>query len=217
MREDSLVMSLITFVRSFAAFVLGWILVALGIGAMGGMRTRVDIAASQIELPVRYDLLCDDRPGSARNELIDRVTGKSAPLRLPTEDQWTNLSIPPWRDANGDEEVVGRWVSRGDGAFCGMGSFRLSDGAVLSRVPMEVLPIGRPCWIPGQPRSILFTAGDGRLHRCRLTIGDHASGMTGSESDNSGQEARFLSRGKPRLRDRDGSRWPIRSGRPIYG
>ena len=180
-------MSLMIFVRSFAALVLGWILVALGIGAMGGVPTRVEIAAPQVELPVRHDLLSDTGPVPARSELVDRVTGKSAPLRLPTEDQWTNLSISPSRDATGDEEVVGRWVSRGQGAFCGMGSFRLSDGAVLSRVPMEILPIGRPCWIPGQPRSILFSAGDGRLHRCQLPVGDHGSGMFGSASDDSGQ------------------------------
>ena len=65
-------------------------------------------------------------------------------------------------------------MSRGvgdEGAFCGMGSFRLSDGAVISRVPMEVLPTGHPCWVPGQSRTILFPAGDGRLYRCRLPAG----------------------------------------------
>ncbi len=181
-------MSLTTLVRSIAALVLGWILVALGIGAMGGVRTRVEIAGPPIELPMRHGLLSDAGPGPGRNELVDRVTGKSTPLRLPSEDLWTNLSLFPWRDANGDEEVVGRWVSRGDGAFCGMGSFRLSDGAVLSRVPMEILPIGRPCWIPGQRRSILFSAGDGRLHRCQLPLGDLGRGMLGSSSENSDQE-----------------------------
>ena len=179
-------MSLMTLVRSFTALVLGWILVALGIGAMGGARNRVEFAAPRIEWSVRHDILSDTGPGSARNEVVDRVTGKSAPLRLPTEDQWTNLSISPWRDANGNKEVVGRWISRGNGAFCGMGSFRMSDGAVLSRVPMEILPIGRPCWIPGQPRSILFIAGDGRLHRCQLPMGDLESGRHDSGSDNSG-------------------------------
>src|SRR5262249_54348868 len=35
--------------------------------------------------------------------------------------------------------------------------------------PTEILPSGRPCWVPDQPRMILFAAGDGRLYRCRLT------------------------------------------------
>jgi hypothetical protein len=47
--------------------------------------------------------------------------------------------------------------------------FRLSDGAVVSRIATEVLPMGRPCWVPGQVGTIVFSAGDGRLYRCRLS------------------------------------------------
>ncbi len=78
----------------------------------------------------------------------------------------------PLRGQGGELEAAGRWVNRGDdGAFCGWGLFRLSDGAVLSRVAVEVLPSGRPCWVPGHPRTIVFPAGDGRLHRCQLRRG----------------------------------------------
>ena len=73
------------------------------------------------------------------------------------------------------------------GAFCGMGSFRLSDGAVLSRIPMEILPIGRPCWVPGQDRTILFPAGDGQLHRCRLPAARGRGRDSVAAEDASGQ------------------------------
>jgi hypothetical protein len=166
--EDTLLMSLMTLVRLFAALVLGWTLVALGIGAMGGGPPSPSASVALRVGPTLHDALSDVTPGSERHDLVDLVTGRSTPIPLPERDRWTIMSVCPWRDSRGELEVVGRWVSRGEGEFCGMGSFRLSDAAVLSRVAMEILPTGRPCWIPGQPRTILFPAGDGRLHRCRL-------------------------------------------------
>ena len=73
-----------------------------------------------------------------------------------------------------------------------MGSFRLSDGAVLSRVPMEILPTGRPCWVPGQERTILFPAGDGRLYRCRLPVTEVEGGVSIAAADSSGQTSSSL-------------------------
>ncbi len=74
----------------------------------------------------------------------------------------------PLRDPSGELMAAGRWVHREGGPFCGLGVFRVSDSAVLCRVATEILPTGRPCWVPGQPRTFLFPGGDGRLHRCRL-------------------------------------------------
>jgi hypothetical protein len=50
--------------------------------------------------------------------------------------------------------------------------FRLTDGAVLGRIATEILPMGRPCWVPDHPRTIVFPAGDGRLYWCRLAGGE---------------------------------------------
>ena len=161
-------MSLMTLVRLFAALFLGWTLVALGIGAMGGGSPSHPAPLAHARRAVACSSVAGHRLGSERPDLVDRSTGRSTPIHLPEDDLWTIVSVSPWRDSGGDREVVGRWVSRGEGAFCGMGSFRLSDGAVLSRVPMEILPTGVPAGYPARTRTILFPAGDGQLYRCRL-------------------------------------------------
>jgi hypothetical protein len=180
-------MSLMTLVRLFAVVVLGWTLVALGIGAMGGGSLPHPSPVPPSAEPPRQGSLPSFGLGSNRHNLVDLATGGRKPLHLPEEDQWTNVAISPWTDVRDDVEVLGRWVSRGEGAFCGMGSFRLSDGAVISRVPMEILPTGRPCWVPGQPRTILFPAGDGHLYRCHLPAGEVVAGVSLAAEDGAGQ------------------------------
>ena len=182
-------MSLMTLVRLFAALVLGWTLVALGIGAMGGGSPSHPLSVvSRGETP-SHGALPELAPRSEGHDLVDLSTGRNSPLHLPEGDRWTIVTVSPWRDRGEDEEVVGRWISRGEGAFCGMGSFRLSDAAVISRVPMEVLPIGRPCGVPGQARTILFPAGDGQLYRCRLPAGEVVAGISLSSEDGAGLTA----------------------------
>ena len=36
---------------------------------------------------------------------------------------------------------------------------------IIDRVPLDMLPTSRPCWIPDRPGSIIFAAGDGQLYR----------------------------------------------------
>ena len=82
------------------------------------------------------------------------------------------MSVSPWRDQDGDLEAVGRWTSLDPAegkAFCGLGSFRLSNPSIVHRIALDVLPTGRPCWVPNRPGDFLFPAGDGQLHRCHLT------------------------------------------------
>ena len=82
--------------------------------------------------------------------------------------------MSPWRDHDGNLQAVGRWVRREEGhdEFCGLGLLRLPDMTVTSRITLDVLPTGKPCWVPGRPGEILFPAGDGQLYRCKL--GGHA-------------------------------------------
>jgi hypothetical protein len=185
--EDTPLMSLMTLVRLFAALVLGWTLVALGIGAIGGVPLSHPAPVLQRVEPPLHDALPDLGQGSERHDLVDLATGRSSPLHLPEEDRWTMVTVSPWRDSREDVEVVGRWVSRGEGAFCGMGSFRLSDAAVISQVPMEILPTGRPCWVPDQQRTILFPAGDGQLYRCHLPAGEVVAGISIAAENRAGQ------------------------------
>ncbi len=170
-------MSLMNLVRSLAAFVIGWTLVALGIGAMGGgPPSPPDLARIPTE-PSLKDALPLGSADSRRHDLIDQSSGQRSPIRPPEGDQWTLLSVSPRRDPRGDLVAVGRWVNWGDAQFCGLGVFRVSDSTVLSRVATEILPTGRPCWVPGQPWTFLLPGGDGRLHRCRLTPQDHEGGI----------------------------------------
>jgi hypothetical protein len=166
--KDTLPMSLMNLVRSLAVLVVGWTLVALGIGAMCGGRPPHAMSAPSLAEPSLHDALPLDSPVSKRYDLVDRSSGHRTPIRLPDGDQWTIVSVSPWRDPSGNLVAVGRWVNRDDNPFCGLGVFRISDSVVLTRVTTEILPTGRPCWIPVLPWTFLFPAGDGRLYRSRL-------------------------------------------------
>ena len=99
----------------------------------------------------------------------NRTNGGRTPIRLPDGDRWSFVSVAPAAGPRGELEAVGRWVNPKRDDFGGWGVFRVSDGAVLTRIATEIPPTGRPCWVPGQPRTILYAAGDGQLYRCRLT------------------------------------------------
>jgi hypothetical protein len=160
-------MSLMTLVRLLAVFFFAWSLAALGIGALGGLPSR-PLPAEFLPEPAIHDALPSGPSVAEQHELVDRATGQLTPIRLPESDRWANVSVAPWRDPAGGLMAVGRWVSRGDGEFCGWGIFRLSDSVVVNRVALDVLPMGRACWVPNHVRTILFSGGDGRLHRCVL-------------------------------------------------
>ena len=180
-------MSLMTLVRLISAIAVGWTLVAIGLGASG---TRLPPPAAaeppRAEAPP-VDAMPTGWPKVEGYDLVDRASGRRSPIQLPKEQRWSIVSVSPWRGPGGELEAVGRWANPGgDGAFCGWGLFRLSDGAVLSRIAVDVLPSGRPCWVPGHPRTIVFPAGDGQLHRCRLAaedeepaIGERPAGAAG--------------------------------------
>jgi hypothetical protein len=161
-------MTLMNLVRSIGVLVIVWTLVAIGIGASGvrlpGPSPAVPTA---IESPPA-DILPSRWPDVERFALVDRTSGRISPIHLPEAYRWAMVSVCPWRGRGGELEAVGRWVNPEGQAFCGWGLFRLTDGAVLRRVATEMLPTGRSCWVPGLPRTILFPAADGQLHRCRL-------------------------------------------------
>jgi hypothetical protein len=166
-------MNLMTLVRLLVFVVVGWTVVALGAGVLG-------VGANDHATPTFYvpdPSLVDavtlgrlDRPSGAQHRLIDRTTGHVEPLLLPAEKTWSLLSVSPWRDQHGLSEAVGRWVSLVDGeeAFCGLGLLKLPGGTLANCLTLEILPTGKPCWVPGQAGEILFPAGDGQLFRCNI-------------------------------------------------
>ena len=158
---------------------IGWTLVALGIGASRARLpdreppTSPSGSLSIAVMPATW-------PDPERFEAVDLASGCRTPIRLPRDDRWSDVAISPWPGPDGEAEVVGRWVNPDRDDFGGWCVFRLSDGAVLCRVATEVLPTGRPCWVPGRSRMIVFAAADGQLYRCRLDPnGDEADVLRG--------------------------------------
>jgi hypothetical protein len=107
--------------------------------------------------------------------LVDRESGRWELRPLPAGDQWGLLSVCPWRDEQGEAELLGpchSLATEPDGtSFWGLARLRLSDGAVIGRVKLDILPTSPPCWLPDLPGEILFAAGDGRLYRQGLPAG----------------------------------------------
>jgi len=168
-------MNLMSLTRLLVLLTIGWTVVAMGAGVLGLGAGATESPSHFIPRPSFHDAVSSTRPelpGSEEFHLIDRTTGRIDPFPVPEDDRWGLFSVSPWRDRDGNLEAVGRWVVRardsGEQAFCGLGLFRLTDGVVKSRIALDVLPTGRPCWVPGRPRELLFPAGDGRLHRCQI-------------------------------------------------
>jgi hypothetical protein len=171
-------MNLTNLVRLCGAVAIAWTLVAMGAG-MCGIKPRPSADANffLVEPSLRAAIAVSPReqPGPEEYRLVDRSTGRTERLPLPEDERWGCVSLSPWRDEQGDQEAVGRWnrpAPEEGQAFCGLGLFRLSNPEKVHRVELDVVPTGRPCWVPDRPGEFLFPAGDGRLHRCRLTGGD---------------------------------------------
>jgi hypothetical protein len=174
-------MNLMTLIRLVAVMAVAWVLLAMGAGILGVGAHSTGSSTCFFWNSSAHDAVAVAHPEDRSKEeyrLVDRTTGRVEPLTVPPEEKWGLLSVSPWRDREGNLEAAGRWVSRFDGSenptFCGLGIFRISDGTVLDRVKLDVLPTGRPCWIPGRPREFLFPGGDGQLYRCRLTANREA-------------------------------------------
>jgi hypothetical protein len=104
--------------------------------------------------------------GGDRQYLIDRSQGRPSLMALPQDYRWGLLSVSPWTDGGAREAVSAcyRPPGHGTGAFWGLARIGLPEGRVLQEVELDVLPKGRPCWLPERPGTVLFVAGDGRLY-----------------------------------------------------
>lgn len=190
-------MSLMNLVRSLGVLALAWTLVAIGIGASGTKLTGAKPAAWRASEPPPLDALPTGAPPADSYALVDRDSGRRTAIRLPDGNKWSIVSVSPWRGPGGELEAVGCWVEPEGKDFCGWGLFRLADGNLISRMPTETFPIGRPCWIPGEPRAILFAGADGRLHRCRLESEEESNEAEAAHGGSS--RARALDHSEPVL------------------
>jgi hypothetical protein len=103
--------------------------------------------------------------------ILDLTTGDCRKLESRDGDNLEYAMFSPWRDEQGNAQVVGRWHRRhGDEGdmLCedfGLARYSFPDGEVLDRIPTDAIPSGRPCWFPGTSARILFASGDGQLFR----------------------------------------------------
>ncbi len=100
--------------------------------------------------------------------LIERKSNRCETVPLPPENRWGQMSISPWPDAEGNTEAVcealGDMDIKTDRPFWGLARLQLPEGNVIDKVNLDLLPTGRPCWVPARPGRVLFAAGDGRLY-----------------------------------------------------
>ena len=121
----------------------------------------------------RWDAIISVRtPNSLRNStlcyLIERGSNRCDMVPLPPENRWGQISISPWRDAEGNTEAVCEGLGDMDitteRPFWGLARLQLPEGNVIDKVNLDILPTGRPCWVPDRPGRVLFAAGDGHLY-----------------------------------------------------
>ncbi len=190
-------MSLMNMVRLCGLLLVGWIVAALGLGACRtNLRPPAEEAHFFLPEPALHEAVAVSRsPLMCKEEyrLVDRSIGKAAPLPLPEDATWGFVTVSPWRDSDGNLEAVGRWSrpdAAGEQSFYGLGLFRVSDSTVVRSIDLDVLPTGKPCWVPGSSGDLLFPAGDGKLYRCRLTRDRNANTRTREEGGTQASSSR---------------------------
>jgi hypothetical protein len=71
----------------------------------------------------------------------------------------------------------------------GLARLSLPEGKLLDRIPLEQIPIGEPCWVPGGTPRILFPSGDGQIYRYDLS--DPGSPLGGARQPNQTQRVEW--------------------------
>ncbi|HEV3164688.1 MAG TPA: hypothetical protein VGZ22_11720 [Isosphaeraceae bacterium] len=111
---------------------------------------------------------------------LDPETGRTQNLVLPVGEQLDQISFSPWRNEQGESQVVGLWAS-GKGKDqdwlslnIGLARYTFPGGQLVDRVSTEVLPSAPVCWFPDSSDRILFAAADGQLYRFRFDTGSES-------------------------------------------
>ncbi len=183
-------MTLMTLVRGLIALLVCYMVTALGLGVLGTRGLNSRSTDYYLPRPAFSDTVPVGGRRAAEGEqmLVDTRTGEHEPIRLPDNEGWGLLSVSPWRDREGKLLAVGRWVrshrEHTDLPLWGLGVLRLPEATVVQRSPLDLLPTGRPCWLPNRPGAIVFPAADGRLYRADLEL-DAAALDGGLASENS--------------------------------
>ncbi|WP_406695732.1 hypothetical protein V5E97_32500 [Singulisphaera sp. Ch08] len=153
--------------RSFIYLLIVSSITAIGISRLAPQEARFRILRPSTVVPVNgYHFRTYDR----LPRVLDPQTGGLTRVNLEGVDVFDSAACSPWENDRGQSDVVGRWLGRSkavDGVCqgCGLGRFKFPGGQALERVKLDVMPVSRPCFLPDEPSTVLFAAGDGRLYR----------------------------------------------------
>jgi hypothetical protein len=146
---------------AITGFALSGVAIALG-------RIKESARSPGITSPVRYAGFGIYPSGGGDGiGLLDRATGRVERVGLPREIPLDNVICSPWRDPEGELELVGRLRAPQNGsAVDGYSLVRVTfpTGRILDRAAIGMLPDSPPCCVPGRTRRVLFTANDGCLY-----------------------------------------------------
>jgi hypothetical protein len=151
---------------------LAWMAAGLSVLAIGLGRSAPRARPSYQAFAVRYhgvNMHC-----GVDQELqpcfLDRETGQIVRVGFPPQDAMDYAICSPWRDQRGEFQAVARWMRRGGSESdylpqgFGVARFTVPEGRLIERVVLDHVPVGDPCWVPGGPPRIVFSAGDGTIY-----------------------------------------------------
>jgi hypothetical protein len=158
-------------------------LLALASGAVAVTRARLAPTPAHFRLaaPPAFGVINGFllQGGGCGPRFVDAETGALRAFRVPDGDRFEYGACSPWRDDQGECQVVGRWMRHrcaGSNGYvygaCGLARYALPSGRVLSQVALDAVPTSHPCWFPDMSERVLYAAGDGRLYRVDFGAAD---------------------------------------------
>ncbi|MDX2036086.1 MAG: hypothetical protein SFX72_05500 [Isosphaeraceae bacterium] len=153
---------------------------ASGVLAWSIGRTSVEGSAAHVERrvasnpPVNLSRVFFDTFDTT-TRWLDPATGSVRVVKLPQGEQLDFASCAPWVDEEGEAPVVGRWMrkttlgSNGVPLASGILMMKYPSGTIVERIETDVIPVGRPCWLPDDSDRVVFAGGEGTLHLLDLS------------------------------------------------
>ncbi len=102
--------------------------------------------------------------------LFNSATGAFSQLILPAGEMLDHARLSPWRDQDGNWQIVGSWTRwrgrAGESRLVQAGILRMTypEGRVLDRIETSEVPIGPPCWMPGSKARVVYSSINGNLY-----------------------------------------------------
>jgi hypothetical protein len=148
---------------------LFWVLAGLGILAVFLGRSASVPAAPRSPRQPAHPRYCDASViesafrQDSTPQVLDTETGAVTDCRFPGMWGAFRLRCSPWRDGDGQYQLVGHCLDPARNSYALM-RYTFPAGRVVDPVGLAVSPTGPPCWSPDRSDRILFPGGDGLLY-----------------------------------------------------